>query len=498
MALFVYLVTILVCSLVFLLHIRNKKSPISNWPLIGMLPALIHNRWRVHEYMALVTNKSGYTFTFKGPLLANYFIMTSDAANVQYILTQNFTNYGKGASFNDIFEVFGDGIFNSDSDWWKQQKKLSQFALGHSKFLRLWEKSVEDKIKNGILPILEHASQTRTAVDLQDIFDRLTFDISSILVMGFDPCTLSLSFQDTAVLQSIRVIAETILYRHTVPQWFWKLQSWLQMGQEKCYSRARKNIKDYLAYHIPQWMSRRAQKKDDQSFDMLTCLADEVERMGAFQVTDEFLIDTTINFMGAGNGTLSSTLSWFFWLLTKTPSVDANIRQEIKANFQGDQKEWEPFTSRGLKKLVYLHGALCESLRLYPPVPFNHKASIRPETLPSGHHIPADIMVIISLYAMGRNPEIWGKDCLEFKPDRWLSEQGDLIHVPPHKFIAFNAGPRSCLGRDISFFLLKQVASAMIWYYQFEVVPDHPILPNVSILYNMKYGLKVWVTKRGF
>lgn len=99
---------------------------------------------------------------------------------------------------------------------------------------------------------------------------------------------------------------------------------------------------------------------------------------------------------------------------------------------------------------------------------------------------------------MGRNPEIWGKDCLEFKPDRWVSEQGDLIHVPPHKFIAFNAGPRSCLGRDISFFLLKQVASAMIWYYQFEVVPDHPILPNVSILYNMKYGLKVRVTKRGF
>ncbi|XLS58645.1 hypothetical protein HN51_008400 [Arachis hypogaea] len=73
-----------------------------------------------------------------------------------------------------------------------------------------------------------------------------------------------------------------------------------------------------------------------------------------------------------------------------------------------------------VKKLVYLHGALCEDLRLFPPVPIKRKQSLkRDTTLPSGHCvIDPNTIILLFTYAMGRFEEIWGKDCLEFKPDR--------------------------------------------------------------------------------
>jgi len=97
---------------------------------------------------------------------------------------------------------------------------------------------------------------------------------------------------------------------------------------------------------------------------------------------------------------------------------------------------------------------------------------------------------------MGRMESIWGGDCLEFKPERWISEQGRIMHVPSYKFIAFNAGPRTCLGKDVSFIQMKMVASSIIWNYRVQVVEGHPALPSISVVLHMKHGLKVRVTKR--
>ena len=48
------------------------------------------------------------------------------------------------------------------------------------------------------------------------------------------------------------------------------------------------------------------------------------------------------------------------------------------------------------------------------------------------------------------------------KPERWISESGGKVHVPSFKFIAFNAGPRTCIGKDTAFIQMKIIASAII------------------------------------
>lgn len=46
---------------------------------------------------------------------------------------------------------------------------------------------------------------------------------------------------------------------------------------------------------------------------------------------------------------------------------------------------------------------------------------------------------------------VWyGEDCLEFQPERWLSTDGTkFVYHDSYRFIAFNAGPRICLGKDL-------------------------------------------------
>jgi cytochrome P450 len=195
-----------------------------------------------------------------------------------------------------------------------------------------------------------------------------------------------------------------------------------------------------------------------------------------------------------------TALSWFFWLVATHPSVEMKILEEMKEiNIAAkDDKKWDSFGKQELDRQVYLHAALCEALRLYPVVAFDPRTATGEDTLPSGHHIGRNTKIIIFIYAMGRMEEIWGEDCLQYKPERWISEQGGIISVPSYKFSAFGGGPRSCLGKAMAFIQMKIVATAILWNYHVQVVEGHPVLPSVSVVLHMKHGLKVRITKRSF
>ncbi|KAL0407098.1 UNVERIFIED_CONTAM: cytochrome [Sesamum latifolium] len=141
----------------------------------------------------------------------------------------------------------------------------------------------------------------------------------------------------------------------------------------------------------------------------------------------------------AGRDTTSTCLTWLFWLFSTNPSAQTKILEEIERELDVKEGEsWRFFSIEKSSKLIYRHGALCESLRLFPPLALEYKFPVRPDTLPSGHHIRQNTKLIISFYAMGRMETIWGKDCLEFKRERWISGRGAIEHRPSNKFPAFN------------------------------------------------------------
>ncbi|KAK7339596.1 hypothetical protein VNO77_20274 [Canavalia gladiata] len=479
----------------------NRHAPIPNWPILGMLPALLLNIPTVFDYITSILKHQGGTFMFEGPWLSNMKILfTSDPLNVQHITCTQFENYGKGNDFREIFEVLGDGIFRSDSQLWKYNRTVLHSIFKQTSFQLFTHKTIMKKIETCLLPFLDHVCKEGMEVDLQDAFQRLTFDNICSIVLGFDPNCLSIDFPEVACEKAFNEAEDALFYRHVTPKFLWKLLKWLQVGKEAKLEEGQK-IVDQMLYEqiaskrrIIEGQSGSDLVGDESHFNLLNVLINN--ETGKGKIGDKFLRDTAINLVVAGRDTISSCLTWFFWLVAAHPSVEAKILAEITENLQQSKGNWKDLSVVGLGKLVYLHAAISEALRLYPPVPFEHKCALKPDVLPSGHRIDANTMIVYSLYSMGRMEETWGEDCLKFRPERWISEKGGIIHIPSYKFIAFNAGPRSCLGKDISFNEIKMIAIAMLWNYHIHLVEGHSTTPGASIVLYMKHGLKVTLTKR--
>lgn len=103
--------------------------------------------------------------------------------------------------------------------------------------------------------------------------------------------------------------------------------------------------------------------------------------------------------------------------------------------------------------------------------------------------------VVYAIYTMGRMEAIWGRDCREYKPERWLRD-GRFMSESAYKFTAFNGGPRLCLGKDFAYYQMKFAAASILYRYHVKVVEEHLVVPKMALTMYMKYGLKVKLSRR--
>ncbi|KAG2380910.1 Alkane hydroxylase [Vigna angularis] len=438
----------------------SRHTLITNWPMLGMLPGLLLNLSIIFDYITTGLKYHGGNFMFHGPWLSNMNIfVTSDPMNVQHITSTKFENYGKGDDFREILEVLGDGIFRSDSELWKYNRSILHSTFKQVNFQLFIHKTIKNKIESCLLPFLDHAWKQGTEMDLQEAFQRLTYDVICSIVLGFDPTCLSIDFPEVASEKAFTEIEDALLYRHVMPRCLWKLLNWLQLGNEKKLKENQEIIDQMLYKEIKSRCKVQGQSsgnstlEDEPRFSLLDVLTSKV---GKGKIDDKFLRDTAMNLLAAGRDTISAGLTWFFWLVATHPSVESKILEEIREKVAVREGNGKDFGVEWLSKLTYLHAAITwEGQRKYG-----------------------------------------GEDCLKFIPERWISKRGEIIHMPSYKFIAFNAGPRSCLGKDISFTEMKMIAAAILWNYHIHLVDGHAISPRVSVILHMKHGLKVTLTKR--
>ncbi|XP_066308286.1 alkane hydroxylase MAH1-like [Miscanthus floridulus] len=490
----------LACFLLLFHRLNRRNGLPTNWPVVGSLPAIIVNAGRMHEWLTEFLRTAGLSYVVKGPWGSPVdVIVTADPANVAHVFTANFGNYPKGKEFAQLFDVLGDGIFNADGESWAFQRRKAHALLSDARFRAGVAASTARKLRDGLVPLLDGLAASGAVLDLQDVFVRLTFDLTAMFVFGIDPGCLAPDFPYVPFAAAMDTIEEVLFYRHVTPVPWLRLQKFLKIGHSKKMRNARRLLDASIAEFISLRRGHAAEAEstgEAAEADLLTsylACQDEIGMSGA--EFDRFLRDTTFNIMVAGRDTTSSALTWFFWLLTKHPDVETKILEELRAHPPSSGADGHRTTAE-LKQLVYLHAALSESLRLYPPVPFEHKAAARPDTLPSGGRVGPSRLVIVSFYSMGRMEAVWGKDCSEFRPERWLTAAGLFRHEPSYKFVAFNVGPRTCLGRDLAYSQMKAVVAAVLPRFRVEVDAGAVVRPKLSIILHMKDGLKVRVHKR--
>lgn len=191
--------------------------------------------------------------------------------------------------------------------------------------------------------------------------------------------------------------------------------------------------------------------------------------------------DAALTYLSAGRDTTGQALTWAFYLLLQHPSAVAKIRAEVdrildpeqQYQYQQPQSAINPsypnptlFTPL---TCPYATAVFYETLRLYPPIPFEIRQAQSPTTLPDGTHLPQGSVLVWCLWAMQRSARTWGADADEFRPERFLDADGRFVlGKSASEFPVFYGGARSCLGRKMAEAVAAQVIPVVVWGFEME------------------------------
>ncbi|KIJ32051.1 hypothetical protein M422DRAFT_783590 [Sphaerobolus stellatus SS14] len=388
-------------------------------------------------------------------------IFTVEPEHTKAILATDFNNFEKGAPFRSYMDsVLGVGVFNSDGDMWKFHRSITRpyFSKDRISHFETFDRHAEALFKK-----MKRRLAEGEAVDFQDLVGRFTLDSATEFLFG--SCVNSLDADLPYAWNSPRnakaprtthssdKFAEAfskaqfqIALRSRTADVYQLLEFWKDKTEDP--------MKDIMEFINPIVQEGLAKKKSMQlttteEKEYLTLLDD------LFQKTDDVKIlkDEVLNILIAGRDTTMCTLTFAVYCLSQNPEVLATLREEILTKIGPTRR---PHFD-DIKDLKYLRAVINETLRLYPPVPFNVRRSKVATALPARdggkpYYVPSDVDVPYSPFIMHRRKDLWGPDAWEFDPNRFLDERLHKYLTPnPFIFMPFNAGPRICLGQQFAY-----------------------------------------------
>lgn len=467
--------------------INSSKLP-KSYPLIGALSAILANRNRPIQWTSdILLASPSSTFILQRPF-GEESVLTSNPINVKHMLQNKFRVYQKGETFrNTLSDLFGDGMFLSDGEKWRFQRQTMSQAFDSKAFFHYYQTLVSTELNDHLLPLLSSAAANKTTLDLQDILERFGLDTICKVACGYDVKLLVPSLPPSVIKQafhdSLRIVNQRI---GEISPLVWKTKKLLNVGSEKQLRegilRIRNLIKERVANKIEEY-----NKNDSlESLDFLSLL------MMSGQSDQTFLEDSVINFILAGFESTSAVLTWYFWLLSNHPGVENKILEEIKL-----------CSELNSNNLVYTYASIYESMRLYPSVPVDSREAIEDDEFPDGTKVKKGSRVVYHNYAMGRSEKLWGADWPSFNPDRWLAINQDtgkmtLILRDSYSYPEFHAGPRACMGKDMSIWKMKTVAAGILKQFQVVSTLEEGVEPKYISFFNSKMdgGFPVKIKER--
>nr|XP_043622828.1 cytochrome P450 94B3-like [Erigeron canadensis] len=473
----------------------------SSYPLVGTVPEFVVNRHRFLEWTTEVLARTPTnTAILNRPGKIKGFL-TANPANVEHMIKTNLENYPKGARFiNLLGDFLGRGIFNAEGESWRAQRKIASHEFNTRSLRNFVMEVAVVELRDRFIPILEKTADMNQVVDLQDLLERFTFDNICKIAFNVDPGCLSGDITSgTEFMKAFEEAATNTTRRFlSVFPGLHKVRKLLKCGSEIKLQQSIETVHKFAGDIIKSRMDKKEGKPDE---DLLSRF------MGNPEYSPEFLRDIVISFILAGRDTTSSALTWFFWLLASHPEVEYKILEELKTiRLRSEKNHRELYSFDELRQMHYLHSAISEGLRLYPPVPVDTKDCLKDDVMPDGTFVGKGWYITYSSYAMGRMESVWGQDRLEFRPERWLVEEeggrGNMVYKPEnqYKYPVFHGGPRVCLGKEMAYIQMKLIASTIIEMFKIDtVVPaddKNPPEHVMSLTIRMKDGLKVRVKKR--
>ena len=330
------------------------------------------------------------------------------------------------------------GLFRSVSETdpdWGQAHRILVPAFGPLSIVDMFDE-MHDIATQLVLKWARKGEDFRISVT--DDFTRLTLDTIALCAMDYR----FNSFYQEEMHPYIKAMVNTLSAANKSPTVFGMIWNRTTGGAQRQLQEDRSTMSQIANEVVKQRREHPIDKKD-----LLNAMIQGKDPKTGESMHDDLITANMVSFLTAGHETTSGLLSFAFTLLVKNPASYRCAQAEVDSVVGQSQIKVEH-----LRDFRYLNAVLRETLRLQPTAPaftrglYPDSAEASPSL--GGHAIGPKSRILALLPQCQRDPEVYGADANDFRPERMLDE--NFKKLPKSAWMPFGTGIRSCIGRPFA------------------------------------------------
>jgi len=395
--------------------------------------------------------------------------ITANIECVKQIFVNQTENFVKGPAFKTLSLLGGNGLLNSEGDFWKRQRRLAQPAFH------------KEKLKGFLHTFIECSKDFALKwkkYNEQDIY-KISFEMGELTlkITGKTLFSIDLSKEATSIPPDVK---ESLLFLnkriYSVPRYpiGWPLPSHKRFFQNK------KRLDEVVYKIIDEHM-----KETIPAEDLLQTFLDATDLDTGEKMSREHLRDEVITLFLAGFETTSIGLTWVWYMLSQHDHVRKKFIEELDRII--GKSEVKP---EHIMQLTYTRALVDETLRLYPPAYYVTRQLVK-DTDMHGYHLKKGCIILTSILGLHKNPDYW-QNPDQFDPERFtVKNQPNIIKG---SYMPFGTGQRLCIGNQ--FALMEMVSVLAVLGRQFFLRPASGYIPQMipSITTNISEGMPMHIS----
>lgn len=383
-----------------------------------------------------------------------YFLFHPD--QVHEVLVTQAAQFQKPRLIRRVLQSsFGNGLFSSSGDLWRQQRRLMQPTFHHARISTFAERLTQQALK------LRDTWQDGATRVIDADMHALTFNIVAEALFSADA-----SGRTDQIAQAMHDLGQGIGSQGSSPLLTF-MPDWVPVPTLRLKRRGSQALTRSVQQLIAE---RRTLGEANSPPDLLSALLFTRDETTGAAMSDAQLRDELVTLYIAGHDTTAVLLGWAWMLLAQNPAAERQLHAELDGLGGRAPTLADP--------LPYTRQIIKEALRLYPPAWFLFREPLADLTV-GGETLLQGSLVFIFPYATQRDPR-WFDQPDDFRPERWT--EAFEKSLPKGAYIPFGTGPRICIGNGFAQMEAQLILATLAQQYRVELLQTPQPVASTTIL----------------